>query len=274
MTHRPVRAARGAALFALPAVFAFVLSAAFAGRASAQDAAPVPPPPDSSVAPEPRSLQPAPAAQGGAAGTGVSVTGLRSMPAFTWGDSTGLVLPPLADVRAAGDLAADRTASRALRSSAENRMLKARERSVRWRAQVEIQKAREQTLGKQIDAAKKEKREAEKKDFETQKRREGKVRDYYDAMRQALEAEADFHKSAFDYAQARLNAIDVEEKLGERWGSGGYDARVSSDARSLEERVEKSVKERADRMSTYASREKALADKRLAALRAWGELQK
>jgi hypothetical protein len=262
MTHPVVRAARGAALATL---FALVPCA---GIVSAQEGG-APPPPDSSVVetPEvPRSLEPSAAPS--------PVPGLRGTPAFTWGDSTGLVLPPLADVRSAREIAADRDASRALRSTSENRMLKARERSVRWKAQVEIQKAREETLRKQADVAKKEKREADRKDFDTQRKREEKVRGYYDAMRQALEAEADFHKSAFDYAQARLAALDAEEKLGERWGGGGYETRISSDARSLEERVQRSVKERADRMSTYASRERSLADKRLAALRTWGELQK
>jgi hypothetical protein len=266
MKQHPVRAARGAALCA---VFALSLVAACAGRLAAQEGGtPVAPPPDSTIAPEPVpvSLQPA-------APTPVA-PGLRGAPAFTWGDSTGLVLPPLADVRNGNELAGDVAASRTLRASAENRMLKARERSVRWKSQVEIQKARLETLKKQIDAAKKEKREADKKDYEAQKRREERVRDYYDAMRQVMESEADWHKVTFDYAQARMSAAEIEQQLSEKWSSGGYDARVASDARGVEQRVLNAVKDRADKMSNYASKEKALADKRLAALKAWGELQK
>lgn len=240
--------------------------------AEAQEGIPSPPPADSTAEWEPRSLEPTPPASAPAA-PGVTPF-LRGQPAFTWGDSTGLVLPPLADVRSRSEIALDVEASRTLRSVAENRMLKARERSVRWKAQVEIQKARIQALDKQIGAAKKEKRDADRKDYEGQKRREEKVRDYFDAMRQALEAEAEFHKATFDYAQARLAEAEVEQRLSERWGSGGYESRISSDARDLERRVLLAVKSRADRMSAHASREKTLADRRIDVLKIWGELQK
>jgi hypothetical protein len=202
------------------------------------------------------------------------VPGVRGTAAFTWGDSTGLVLPPLADVRSERDIDADLEASRALRADAERRMLKARERSVRWRAQVEIQKARIGALNKQIDAAKKEKREADRKDFESEKKREEKVRDFYETMRSTYEAEAEFQKAAFEFAQSRLAAAEIEQRLGERWGSGGYESRISSDARDLERRLVLAVKDRADRISTFASREKTLSDRRLAVLKLWGDLQK
>ncbi len=253
-------------------LFALFALAAAPRMAGAQEGSPSPPPPADSIAiDEPRSLEPpapAPAAVPGASSF------LRGAPAFGWGDSTGLVLPPLADVRARAELGLDLEASRNLRASAENRMLKARERSVRWKAQVEIQRAKIQALDKQIAAARKEKRDAERKDFEAQKRREAKVRDYFDAMRQTLEAEAEFHKATFDYARARLGEAEVEQRLGERWGSGGYESRISSDARDLERRVLLAVKDRADRMSTHAAREKTLADRRLDALKLWAELQK
>ena len=257
----------------LLALAALLAVAAAPRPGAAQEGSPSPPPPaDSTFEEGPRSLEPASPVPSPAV-PGVSPY-LRGSPAFTWGDSTGLVLPPLADVRSRAESGLDREASRTLRSATESRMLKARERSVRWKSQVEIQKAKIQALNKQIDVAKKEKREADRKDFEAQKRREEKVRDYFDAMRQALEAEADFHKATLDYAQARLAAIEVENRLAERWGSGGYESRIASDARDLERRVLLAVKDRADRMSTHAAREKTLSDRRLAALRSWNELQK
>ncbi|MEO6462735.1 MAG: hypothetical protein ABIP29_06630 [Candidatus Eisenbacteria bacterium] len=258
------------ARFALVALFA-VVTAPRPG--AAQEGNPSPPPPaDSTFEDGPRSLEPAPPATNPAA-PGVTPY-LRGTPAFTWGDSTGLVLPPLADVRSRSETALDRDASRTLRSTVESRMLKARERSVRWKSQVEIQKSKIQALNKQIDVARKEKREADRKDFEAEKRREEKVRGYFDAMRQALEAEADFHKATLDYAQARLAEVEIEGRLAERWGSGGYESRISGDARDLERRVLLAVKDRADRMSTHAAREKTLSDRRLDALKAWNELQK
>jgi hypothetical protein len=264
MRHPGLRALQGACP-ALPcAVLALVLLVA--RPALAQEGTPSPPPEDEEVE-EPRSLEPAPPEPG-------VVPGLRGTPAFTWGDSTGLVLPPLGDVRSEREIGADVEASRALRADAERRMLKARERSVRWRAQVEVQKTRIAALNKQIDLAKKEKREADRKDYENEKKREDKVRDFYEAMRSAYEAEAEFQKAALEYAQSRLAEAEIEQRLGERWGSGGYESRTSSDARDLERRLLLAVKDRGDRMSTFASREKNLADRRLAALKLWGDLQK
>ena len=49
---------------------------------------------------------------------------------------------------------------------------------------------------------------------------------------------------------------------------------ISSDARDLERRLVLAVKDRADRISTFASREKTLSDRRLAVLKLWGDLQK
>lgn len=268
-----VRAARGAALFSLLLLSAAVVlpPAAFAQDGGA------PPPADSSdddapAAGEPRSLQPPP--PDAPTPAPIRAPGVRSAPVFTWGDSTGLVLPPLADVRAGDELAADIEASRMLLAGAENRMLKARERSVRWKSQVEIQKSREETLKRQIDSAKKEKREGDKKDLEAQKEREQRVRDYYESMRETMETAADFHKATLDYARARISAAELEQRLGERWGSGGYVARVSGEVRDLERRVLAAAKDRADQMSNFASKEKSLVDKRLQALKLWGELQK
>jgi hypothetical protein len=269
MMHPPALARPRLAAVLVVALFAFVTAAR---PSAAQEGTPSPPPPDSTGSEEPRSLEPAAPAPGAAVPS--VVPGLRGAPAFVWGDSTGLVLPPLADVRSRSEMQADVDASRALRAAAESRMLKARERSVRWKAQVGIQKSKIQALNKQIDIAKKEKRDADRKDYESQKRREERVRDYFDAMQKALEAEGDAHKAALDYAQARIAEVELEQRLGERWGSGGYESRISGDARDLERRVLLAVKDRSDRMSTFAGREKALSDRRLDALKAWATLEK
>jgi hypothetical protein len=241
--------------------------------AGAQEGDPSPPPPDSSATEEPRSLEPPPAAPAPAAQPGANPF-VSGPPAFTWGDSTGLVLPPLADVRPRSELELDVQVSRTLRSSAETRMLKARERTLSWKSQVETQKAKIKALDTQIAAAKKEKRDTDRKEYEAQKKREQKVREYQEAMGAALTAEADAHKAAYDYAQARITEVEVEMKLGSLWGSGGYEKRVSNESRELERQVLLAVKERGERMATYAQREQAAAERRLGALKLWNELQK
>jgi hypothetical protein len=239
--------------------------------------APVPPPADPPPVetPEPTEPQklepPAPAAPEPAKKT--VAPGRSGAPAFTWGDSTGMILPPLADVRTPAELDSDYALWKQQRATSESRMLKARERSVRWKSQVELQKSQVEFLGKQIDAAKKEKREADRKDAEASKKREEKKRDYYDMMRQVMEAAGDFHKAQFDFAQFRMTAIEQEKKLHKVWADGGYQSRISSESRNLEQSLLTMVKKDADLLSGLANREKALAEKSIQALKLWGQIQ-
>lgn len=262
-------ALRAAALAAVIALVAVVLPA----RAQ-EGGTPAPPPPDSTAldAPAPQSPESgAPAAPANAAPATAVAPGVGGEAAF-WGDSTGTVLPPLAEVRSAAELDVDYEASKALRAGAESRMLKARERSLRWKAQVETQKSKVSAISKQLDAARKEKREGDKKDLELSKQREEKKRDYCDSMRLAQEYEADFRKAQFEYAGARMSGVEQERRLSRMWAGGGYEVRVSAESRTLEQSVLTQARERANLLSNVASRERALADKRLDALKVWGEL--
>jgi hypothetical protein len=93
-------------------------------------------------------------------------------------------------------------------------------------------------------------------------------------MRQVNETGADYYKAQFDLAQARMTQIEQEKRLQELWSKGGYDTRVSSESRALEQRVLTMAKDGASRLSTLADRERAFADKNLGALKLWSELQK
>lgn len=263
--------ARGA-FAALALALLFALDPAGLSSARAQEGEPSPPPPDSAASEE-RSLEPAPAPAPAAPASPGANPFVKGAPAFTGGDSTGLVLPPLAEVRAKSELELDAQVSRTLRGSAETRMLKARERTLQWKSQIETQKARLKSLDADLDQAKKEKREADKKELEAEKKYENKVRDYFTAMASAMEAEAEAHKAAYDYAQARITEVDLEQRLGGVWSTGGYDSRVSVESRDLERQVLLAVKDRATKMANYASREKTAADKRLEALKIWAEVQ-
>ncbi len=232
----------------------------------AQEGSPSPPPADSTVTEEPRSTepeQPAPAPK-----TEARPSGGRGI-ATAWRDSIGLVLPLVADVRNKTDLTQDGDLSRTLQAQAQDRMLKARERSLRWKSQAEQQKTTLDQIGKEIGVAKKEKREADKKSLEAEKKREEQVRDYFSAMERALTAEGDFHQAAIDYALARLAVVDVELKLSETWNANGYAGRLEPQTRDLEKRLLLAIKERDEKMSTYAQREKSLTDRRIEALTKW-----
>jgi len=260
--------------------FAAMIALLVAVPARAQDGgAPTPPPADppaeeTPATTEPQSLQPAPAPAPTPPGGATVAPGLKGTPAFTWGDSTGVVLPPLAEIASPAELDAQYEAWRVLRGSSETRMLKARELSLRWKSQVELQKSQVELLSKQVDAAKKEKREAERKEYEAAKKREEKKRQYFDSMRQVMEATAEYQKAQFELCQARMTQIEQEKKLQAMWAKGGYEARVSSDARAQEQSVLTLSKDHANRLSSLADKERTLADKGLEALRLWGELQK
>ncbi len=239
---------------------------------------PAEPPPLETPTPsatEPPSLQPvAPSTAPTAKPTTASAPRSRGGATFSWGDSTGMVLPPLADVRTLEELDADLALWQQIRSRSESRMLKSRERSVRWKSQVEIQKTQIDLLGKQVDAAKKQKRDADRKDAEFRKKREEKKRDYYESMRQVMEAAADHQKAQVDLAQVRMVAIEQERKLFSLWSANGYEGRISAESRGAEQQMLTLVKQDSDLLGTLASREKTLADKSLNSLKLWGELQK
>jgi hypothetical protein len=241
-----------------------MILAACARPAAAQEGTPSPPPADSTITEEPRSADPEPAPAAPAAPTPG-----RSASTAAWRDSLGLVLPLLADVRNNSDLAQDDKVSRALQASAQDRMLKARERSLRWKSQAETQKATIADIGKEIDAAKKEKREADKKGLEAEKKREEQVRDYFLAMERAQQAEGDYHQATVDYALARIAAVELEKQLAERWNATGYGGRLEPGTRDLEKRLLLAVKARDEKMASFASREKTLVDRRLEALNKW-----
>lgn len=260
--------------------FAAMIALLVVAPARAQEGdAPTPPPADppaeeAPATPEPQSLQPAPA-PAPPPPTGAAIApGLKGGPAFTWGDSTGVVLPPLAEIASPAELDAQYESWRTLRGKAEMTMLKSRERSLRWKSQAELQKSHIELLGKQVDAAKKEKREADRKDYEAAKKREEKKREYFDSMRQVMEATAEFNKAQFELCQSRMTQIEQEKKLHELWSKGGYESRISPDARAQEQTVITMSKDHANKLSSLADKERALADKALNALKLWAGLQK
>lgn len=244
---------------------AFVALMLVAQSARAQEGTtPAPPPPDSTEAQAP---SPAPTAPPPAATT--------PAPAAAVPDTAGILLPVLADVRSREEIQKDVDSFRAQRQGAENRMLRAREREIRWKSQADAKKSEIDLIKKKMDQAKKEKRQGDLSDLEKQKKKAELTRGFYEDLRRVYESEALFQQAAFDYFQARLTACDVESRLAERWGmSGDPSARLSSDSRDLELRAIQAVKVRADKMAILAAREKDLSDRKQAALEGWAELVK
>jgi hypothetical protein len=250
---------RRAAAFAVAATLCLALAAT---RATAQEGgAPVPPPPDSSAAPTapvtPPAVTPAPTT--------------APAPAVTASDTTGLTLPILADVRPRATVAADLSALEATRSSAASRMVQAREAEIRWRARVELEKSAIEALKKRQDLLKKEKRDAEAKDLDRQKRAEEAKRTYYERVRDMYGAEGDYWKSAVEYSDARRVALQSEMHLAERWAGGGAIDRtpetVASEIRAID-----ATRDEATKSSMMNDRARAWGDRRKSAYDAWKRL--
>jgi hypothetical protein len=235
-----------------------------AGPALSQEGgAPAQPPPDEKNEPETPTTPPAP----------VPVpTAPVSRASSAAGDSA-LALPMLVTPRARDEIERDRRLYTGMKAEAGNRLLAAREQEMRYRSRSELKKSEIESTKKSIDLAKKDKRESEKKDLESQKKRLEAQARFLDRMRDVSTAQADVQEAVSSYAQSRLPELDVETQLIDLQSDDPV-VRGSVDTQQLMAKAVTAIKDRATRMEALAGKEKALADKRKAALDAWSEMNK
>ncbi len=251
---------------AVAACSVLALWAALATGATAQEGgAPVPPPPDSTVVPEPPKSEPAPPPV--PAATAVAAAASER-------DTTGLVLPALAEVRSQEAIAADKQTVEAGRAAASERMMRARESEIRWRSRAELQKGSIDALKKQGDALKKEKKDAEAKSIESQRKGEEAKKAYYERVRDMYGAEGDFRKAVVEYFDARRVSLEAEGELATRMAATADIQGASKTAESMTAEI-KAIdlsKAQAAKMSAMADKERTWADRRKDAYEAWKKL--
>jgi hypothetical protein len=235
-----------------------------AGPAMAQEGgAPAQPPPDEKAEPEAKTTPPVP----------VPVPTAPVTHASSAGGDSALALPMLVTPRARDEIERDRRLYTGMKAEAGNRLLASREQELRYRSRSEQKKSEIEITKKSLDMAKKDKRESEKKDLESQKKRLEAQARFLDRMREVSTAQAEVQEAVSSYAQSRLPELDVEMKLIDLESDDPV-VKGSVDTRELMARAVTAIKDRATRMEALAGKEKALADKRQAALDAWSEMNK
>ena len=144
--------------------------------------------------------------------------------------------------------------------------------AAREQAEVDVKKGEISDLNKAIDAAKKEKRDGDKKRLEADKKKLESQQKYLEKVRDWHNAEATYQTSLANYAQARMEEGRAEMQMIEIGDLSTPEARQKPEARNAAARVLTAIKDRADSGSQLASDERAAVSKRKAVLDAYTEM--
>ncbi len=244
----------------LSAVILAIALSALPARAQDGNPPPAAPPPDSTVVPD-LPVTPPPAARRS-----------KPVPPLPAEYDTSLTLPLLVDIRPRAEINLDLTRSAELKAAALERLSVERAYEVRRKSQVEIKKTEVLSMKIRIDLAKKEKRAADQKALEAERRRLESQQRYLDRLREMHGAQAAVQQALADFAQSRSDAARLELKLHDLGDLSNAGTRAAVESRNAQARVLSAIKNRADKNSSLASAERSAADKSKAVLDAWVEM--
>ena len=243
-------------------VLAAMLFAAAAAQAQeGTPPPPAPPPPDSTVVPEAPVTTPTPTPT------------VAPPPAVTASDTT-LTLPLVVELRPRSEINDDLTRSAELKAAALQRVTLERGYETRRRSHAEIKKTEVASIKIKIDLAKKEKRTADQKDLEVQRRKLEAQQRYLERLRDLHGAVAETQQALADYSQARIDEARLELKLHDLGDLANPGVRAAIESRSAQARVLAAIKARADKGGALASDERTAADRSKAVLDAYTEMIK
>jgi len=252
----------------LRAVLLFAVCVGFAGAvpARAQDATPPPaePPADSSAAATPVAPAAAPAAAASAAPA-------LAAPLAAGSDSA-LALPVLFEPRSAAAIAAEVQLMTQLKAESQQRYADFQQREANKAAQAEAKKAEMANASQQISLAKKEKRAADQKSLEKQRRQLDMQQRFLERLKDLYGARVESEQATAAYAEARLLECKAETKLNNLGALTSTAIRTSAATRMALNEMNDALKLRAGRMATAASKEQSLVNKRQAALDAYDDM--
>jgi len=225
----------------------------------AQDAPPAPPPPDSTVVPEAETPAPtAPATAPAAAPAAVAATG-----------DTTFALPAVFTLRSRAEIDAEQRHMTDVVTASLNHVSGHKASASREQGQIDIKKGEITDINRQIDAAKKEKREGDKKKLEAQKKKLESQKSYLEKLRDWHNSEAAFRQAYADYAHARIEEGKAEIKMLDMGDLSTPAARQKVEVRNAAARVLAAIKARADKGTALANAERNAVDKRKAVLEAY-----
>jgi type IV secretory pathway VirB10-like protein len=234
----------------------------------AQDATPPPaePPADSSAAATPVAPVAAPAAA-------ASAMPALAAPLAADRDSA-LALPVLFEPRPAAAIEAEVQLMTRLQAESLQRFTDFKQREANKAAQAEAKKADMASASQQISLAKKEKRAADQKALEKQRRQLDMQERFLERLRELYGARVESEQATADYAAARIAECKAELKLNNLGVLTSPAIRKSAATRMALNEMNDALKLRAGRMATAASKEQALVNKRQAALDAFDDMFK
>ncbi len=243
--------------FAIATLIALTASL-FAASAFAQGTETPPPPvPDSTVALPPTQTPPPPAA------TPLS-------PSAVLGPNSPVpARPHESRPRAEATIRAEYDQMNAAAAAADADLLDAKKRLVEAKSTVEIKKKEIETLNARVKAAKQTKDDATRSAFESERKRQESMRDYFEHAQNVAEAAIDEAQARGEWARAAMRADQAELALVGRSGVATYDSDPS--VFKLEQQWFEAAKQRGAAQEKLANKLQALMDKKLRVYRAWAD---
>lgn len=181
-----------------------------------------------------------------------------------------LIIMPIIPARAADAIQADLTRADEDRQKAEQAVAACNAQVIEAEGWIKLQKLDIDGLKLQIDAAKKEKRDADKAALEAQKKEHELVQDFLEKLKSVREASLNLAKAQQVLASACRAAGQAELDLSQKrdtWAAlTAGDAGAVTAARSAflaEETVSQALKDLADKQSDVYDKQKKLNDRRI-----------
>jgi hypothetical protein len=177
-----------------------------------------------------------------------------------------LIIMPIIPARSADAIQADLTRADEDRQKAEQAVAACNAQVIEAEGWIKLQKLDIDGLKLQIDAAKKEKRDADKAALEAQKKEHELVQDFLEKLKSVREAALNLAKAQQVLASACQADQDLAQKRGTWAAQPAGDAGAVTAARSAflaEETVSQALKDLADKQSEVYDKQKKLNDRRI-----------
>lgn len=243
---------------ALAAALLLAATAAFAQSDFVADTTTAAPPDSSAVLPPP--AEGAPAATPAAAVTPASLLGPGS-PQPT--------RPHVIVTRADGAIRQERDQMSALAGAADTELLTARKKVVEAKSTVEIKKKEIDMLDARVKAAKQAKDEGTRAAFESERKRQEAMKDYFERAQDVAEAAVEEAQARGGFARAAARAAELEAQIAGRAGIAAFDndpALYKQEQQYLE-----AARQRGAAQEKMANKAQDLAGKKLRLYRAWAD---
>ncbi len=177
--------------------------------------------------------------------------------------------PHLVFPRSQAVIGAERDQLLLVANSSDSDQLEAKKRVAGMKDTVEVKKHEIDTLNARAKAAKQAKDDATRTAFETERKRQESMRNFFVREQDVAEAAVDEAEARGEWAKAAGRVCDLELRLVGRAGVAAYDTDPSLFV--LEQQYFEAAKARGAAQEKLASRTQTLVDRKLRLYRAWAD---